>query len=310
MQEVFVVLSIDVEEEGLFSGRYPRDPVGVSNVAELSRLACVTTDFGVPLTLLADYPVLNDRACLELLVDFRKKGAEIGTHLHHWNTPPFEEVGLPEPVKAGDIPGNLLRDKLTKLTDAYGMGFGEQPVSFRMGRFDLAPKLRPLLVELGYQVDSSVVPYRYCAGTMDQLFGPQDPYLLPAGDGKLLEVPVTMVPASQLVEKVTRSICAMVPEAAQGIVLSTFRKTMAFGPHPAWSPLGSMKNAARLHIGRGGRVINIFLHSTEIALGMSPASATASQREKVLGKLRSFLTWLTKNYAVKGATLSQLPNLL
>lgn len=310
MQEVFVVLSVDVEEEGLFSGRYPRDPVGVSNVAELTRLEFVTNDFGIPLTLLADYPVLTSQACLELLAGFRQKGAEIGTHLHHWNTPPLQEVGLPEPIKAEEIPGDLLKDKLETLTNAYGMGFGEQPISFRMGQFDLAPKVRPLLTELGYKVDSSVVPYRYCSGTMDQLFGPQDPYPLPAGDGRLLEVPVTMVPVSQLLEKAVSPICSVVPEKAKGMFLDTFRKTMACGPHPAWSPLVSMKNAARLHIGRGGRVVNIFLHSTEIALGMSPASATISQREKVLSKLRTFLTWLSKNYMVRGTTLSQLPNLL
>ena len=30
-----LVISIDVEEEGLFSGHYPRTPPGVTNVAEL-----------------------------------------------------------------------------------------------------------------------------------------------------------------------------------------------------------------------------------------------------------------------------------
>ena len=40
-----LVVSIDVEEEGLFFGRYPRTPPGVTNVAELFRLEFIPRDF-------------------------------------------------------------------------------------------------------------------------------------------------------------------------------------------------------------------------------------------------------------------------
>ena len=55
-----LVISIDVEEEGLFSGAYARTPTGVSNVAELRRLEFIPREFGFPLTLLATYHVARD----------------------------------------------------------------------------------------------------------------------------------------------------------------------------------------------------------------------------------------------------------
>ena len=94
-----LVISIDVEEEGLFSGLYPRTPPGVTNVAELARLAFIPRDFGLPLTLLVTYRVARDPAACRVLAQWRDRfGAEIGLHLHHWNTPPFADLPDPEPV--------------------------------------------------------------------------------------------------------------------------------------------------------------------------------------------------------------------
>ena len=45
-----VVVSLDVEEEGLFSGRYPREGAGLSNIPLLARLAFLPAEFGLPLT--------------------------------------------------------------------------------------------------------------------------------------------------------------------------------------------------------------------------------------------------------------------
>ena len=95
-----LVISLDVEEEGLFSGRYPRESA-VTNVAELRRLEFIPRDFGFPLTLLVSYRVARDPAACEVLARWRDlHGAEIGVHLHPWSTPPFADLARPEPVPA------------------------------------------------------------------------------------------------------------------------------------------------------------------------------------------------------------------
>ena len=95
-----LVISLDVEEEGLFSGRYPRES-GATNVAELRRLEFIPREFGLPLTLLVSYRVARDPAACQVLARWRDLyQAEIGVHLHPWSTPPFADLSCPEPVPA------------------------------------------------------------------------------------------------------------------------------------------------------------------------------------------------------------------
>jgi hypothetical protein len=308
---VFVAMSIDVEEEGLFSGRYPRAPEGISNVAELQRLIFVSSEFSIPLTLLADYPVLASPICCgHLALLHENNGAEIGTHLHHWNTPPFQGPDIVQIASTLTMAGDLLTEKLQNLTDVALHGCGIVPTSFRMGRFDFSPIVRQIIPKLGYFVDSSVVPFRFCPGTIDQLFSSADPYILLGGGRGLLEVPVTMVAVSRSLAMLAALASDYLPVRAVRPALEIFRRLAVCGPHPAWFSLASMKNAARLHIHRGGRVLNIFLHSTEIAPYMSPASSDKHKADAILTKLRSFLAWLCDRYEVRGVTLSELPSLV
>jgi hypothetical protein len=61
---VKLVISVDVEEEGLFFGDYPRTPPGVTNVSELGRLEFIPREFGFPLTLLVScHAALDPGAC-------------------------------------------------------------------------------------------------------------------------------------------------------------------------------------------------------------------------------------------------------
>lgn len=153
-----LVISLDVEEEVLFSGQYPRDPA-VSNVAELSRLEFIPRDFGFPLTLLTSYPVAWDPAACQILGRWRDLyGAEIGLHLHSWSTPPFADLADLGPRSAEMLPTSLLRDKLARLVEQVQDFLGVTPVSFRMGRFDLGSRIMSLLPEFDLRVDSSVLP--------------------------------------------------------------------------------------------------------------------------------------------------------
>ncbi|HWR03509.1 MAG TPA: hypothetical protein VN419_05775, partial [Humidesulfovibrio sp.] len=129
--EIRVVFSVDVEEEGLFSGRYDARAAGVSNVSALRRLEFVTREFGVPLTLLATWPVLADAACAAELRRWQDGlGAEIGLHLHPWNTPPLAN-NAPGLQLSESMPEGVLDAKLATLADAVAAVSGRRAVSFR-----------------------------------------------------------------------------------------------------------------------------------------------------------------------------------
>src|SRR3974390_3177264 len=161
-QPLYLAITLDVEEEGLFSGSYPRSVSGVANVAELKRLEFIARDFGFPLTLLVTYPVAQDSAAREVLAALQQeRGAEIGVHLHPWNTPPFTELLDPEPIPTSRLPLTLMKAKLRSLVDCLTEAFQEPPRSFRMGRFDWSPGLLKLLPGSGLRVDSSMVPLTF-----------------------------------------------------------------------------------------------------------------------------------------------------
>jgi len=305
-----LVISIDVEEEGLFFGHYPRTPPGVSNVAALDRLAFIPREFGFPLTLLVTYRVARDPAACRVLARWADHHrAEIGLHLHPWNTPPFLEPPQPEPVPSERLPRGLLRDKFAALTTQVQTNLGVTPRSFRMGRFDAGPRVWSLLPEFGLEVDSSVAPLTRKNPDRRGFLAPADPFPLwdSGPEGKpLLEVPITMVPVVAGTPGLVDRLAAAGPPAWGGRLRDWFRLVGAVGVQPAWYPLPSLQLAARLHRRRGGRVLTMFLHSSELQPGATRLFPTEAAVSRFLAKLRTFLTWLVRTGPVQGVTLAEL----
>ncbi|MCA1945169.1 MAG: hypothetical protein LDL30_07785 [Desulfovibrio sp.] len=304
-----LVLSIDVEEEGLFSGAYQRNP-SVKNLDQLSRLEFLSKEMGFPLTLLVSWQVANDPHCRDILKRWQDElGAEIGAHLHPWSTPPFEDLGRPEPVPSDDIPERLLRAKFETLLETLQTGLGVTPVSFRMGRWDFGRQMQTLLPQYGIQVDASIAPLRHIRGGPDRFLAPADPYWLQPVDPNgrpLFEVPLTMVPIWPSSPRVVHSLAKALPSKARQAILSNFSAVGAVGIQPVWYPAASMRWAARIHRRRKGQVLTMFLHSSELMPGQSPHFPNEDAVHRLVEKIRDFLTWLTQTGPVQGVTLSEL----
>jgi hypothetical protein len=305
-----LVITVDVEEEGLFSGRYPRVPPGVGNVRELGRIEFVTRDFGLPLTLLVTYPVALDPECGEVLDRWRGElGAEIGAHLHPWSTPPFVELPGPEPFPSDLMPESLLEAKLATLSTAIRGRWGVKPSSFRMGRFDLGRTVRRLLPTFGIRTDSSLVPFRFGPGAADHFMAPNEPFWLDegeTGEGRLLEVPLTQVALMPNLAARAYELGLGLDKRRRFLLLSMLRTVAVVGIQPAWFPLASMLWAARLHGTRGGRVLTLFLHSSELLPGATPSYPSEASVQRLTRRIRLFLQWLTNTYSIEGVTLSRL----
>lgn len=305
-----LVITVDVEEEGLFSGRYPRTPPGVRSVSELGRVEFITREFGFPLTLLVTYPVATHSHSRRLLSRWRRDlGAEIGTHLHPWNTPPFVDLPHAEPVPSDLIPRALLQEKLHTLNRAIQNHLSTQPRSFRMGRFDLGARIRRLLPLYGLQVDSSIVPLRRVSKGPDHFAMPTEPFRwdeIEKGTAPLLEVPLTQVALHAGLARFLDKGSRRAGVRGRDLLLSWFRHVGVVGIQPAWFPLRSMQWAAWLHHRRGGRVLTMFFHSTELLPGATPDFPSEVAVGRLTMKIHAFLTWLVTRYSVEGVTLSDL----
>lgn len=298
---IYVVTSLDVEEEGLFGGNYPRENLSVENVRMLPELAPITDEYGFPLTLFCAHAVFINVMAARVLARMRDQhGAEIGAHLHHWHTPPLDgEAGSGTPVRTHAVPRPLLAERLNTLLRTGADFQGQALTSFRMGRWDLKSALFPLLAELGIKVDSSICPLRVFTDGADHFLAPPEPYW--AIPNKLLEAPITQIPISRAFAKFWRKYA--------GANADAFHFFGALSVNPFWHGLAAMKAAARLHIARGGRVINLFWHSSEMMPGGSPHVPDAVSAAKYRDKIFNFMDWLRSKFAVRGITASQLPEL-
>jgi hypothetical protein len=301
-----LVISVDVEEQGLFSGRYARRGAVVDNIGALERLAFVAEEFHLPLTLLATYPVACSPLGRRVLGGWAEtRGAEIGAHLHPWNTPPICSPPPREPYPCRCIPPPLLAAKLEHLRRAVENGLGVSPTAFRMGRFDLCRNLLPLLPAAGFVVDSSIVPLRHVPGGADHFRFPGEPFRF-LGPAPLTEAPLTMLPWIPGSPRLVQALAVRLGPRAGGWLRVAFRHVAAVGPQPAWFPLTSMIAAARLQRLRGGRVMTLMLHSSELMPGATPMFPDARSVARLVRRLRRFLAWLVRFTPLEGITLSQV----
>jgi hypothetical protein len=307
-------VTIDVEEEGLFRGRYETGSAPVENVSRLNLLTPLLGDLGIRPTLLVSYQVAQHPRQMELVLKLRDQWkGEIGAHLHPWNTPPSDPDSPSGPVVSESIPRNLLKAKLETLIQALNQA-GVKPLSFRMGRFNMGPRMFSVLEEEGIRVDSSVVPLRWYRGSPCHVSAPIDPYfpdpgdICKAGDSTVLEVPITIVPFVKGVRAFLEGV-GRIPGPFSRPLSAGLQRLCLLPAQPFWTGLRRLKAAVKLHQKSGGRVVTIFFHSSELMPGGSPRQRTQDDVRAFLRKLENFLHWLKYTGNAESRTLSEMHSL-
>ncbi len=305
-EPLYVSIVIDTEEEGLFSGRFPRK-VTVDNVAQLPKLAPLSEECGIPLTLVCAHPVFMDvKACNVLELMRKKYNAEIGAHLHYWSTPPYNEQEQSEDimlsyVEAKNVPKYELSKKLHALLIAAENFCGHRISTFRMGRWDMSKEIWSILAENGIKVDSSIRPWQYPKNWRDHFLAPTQPYAVNVADKTIIEIPDTSVPLFPVNPKISKALYS-----APSFLKHSWHRSIVMLPSPVHHNLAYMKAAALIMLARGDRVLNLTWHSTEIVAGATPHLPNQASVDKVIKRAKDFLNWLTKQVPVYGITLGQL----
>ncbi|WP_199189861.1 hypothetical protein [Mycobacterium sp. ENV421] len=201
------LITIDTEGDNLWSS--PRD-IKTENAKCLPRFQALCDRFGFKPTYLTNYEMAVNPEYVEWARDQQSRNAaEVGMHLHAWNSPPLVALTqddfrhhpyLPE------YPDEVMREKIEFMTDLLTASFGRRPTSHRAGRWGFDERYARMLVEFGYVVDCSVVPGVTFAvhpgdpngkGGPDYRTFPEHAYCLDPENirldrpGGLLELPVT-----------------------------------------------------------------------------------------------------------------------
>jgi len=296
-------VTIDVEEDNW--DRYSTSDNPVTNVERLLTLQALFDRYGVRPTYLVNYPVVTNPFALGMLKKFLAQGkCEIGMHCHPWNTPPFSEELSDFNSMLSNLPGTLVRKKLTVLHGAIEENLQVKPVSFRAGRWGFSRSVAKALIELGYRVDTSVSP---CVDWSDE-HGPDysrfqllpyrfDPVDIssPRESGALLEIPTTVgflqgnfarcqKWTQQLENAVSRKL------RLQGVLgrLGLLNKVWL---SPELSDARSMLKLLQRLAAQSVPVLNMSFHSTSLKAGLTPFVTSVAEEISFLERIEAVLAF-------------------
>jgi hypothetical protein len=318
-----VVVSIDTEEDNWSPAR---QDITVENIRELPYFHAFLRRLGARPTYLTTYQVALQPWAAHILREIRDGGAaEIGAHLHPWNTPPLDEPFVPRNTMLKNLAAPLQLAKLERLTATMRDAFGIGPTSFRAGRYGFGEGTAAALIRCGYRVESSVTPF---VSWEDQDDGPNfmgaplDAYSLsdhgdariPDPAGRLLEIPL-----SAGYNRSPFALWSRVREVLAMEVLQPFRlagvaartgvfKRIFLSPESASA--AEMLDVSRRLIDHGVAHLQLSLHSPSLRPGMSEFTAVAADVTRLYQSIDAYLDGLHRFARVTFATIDEAATLL
>ena len=277
---------VDTEEEFDWAAPRRRDATATTAIVALPEAHRRLVGFGITPTYLVDHPVASSPLAIDVLRPLLEAGeCAVGTQLHPWVNPPFEEELTVANSFAGNLPEPIERAKLVVLTDRIERAFGRRPKVYRAGRYGIGPNSARLLEEAGYRLDVSVrALFDYSAeGGPD--FSRRDASPSWAGPGKLLmELPLTSV-LTGFARRVGGGgyvAAGRVPRMRGLLARTGALERIALTPEG--TPLSDALRAVRVLLDDDARLLSISFHSPSVEPGHTPYVRDA-------GDLRRFYAW-------------------
>jgi hypothetical protein len=285
------VVYVDTEEEFDWTKPQSRNEVSTTTVQHLPEFQRMMDANGVAPAYLIDHPVAASDVARDTLGPFMEAGAcEIGTQLHAWVNPPFDEEVNAFNSFAGNLPRELEQAKLANLTDLIAQQYGQRPTIYRAGRYGIGPNTAGLLEEAGYKLDVSVRPtFDYSSeGGPDFSRHDSRPYWT-GPHRQLVELPLGASYIG-LLKQFGPSVYryskrnGLIGAFARSGLLSRVALT------PEDMPVEEAKDAVRAMIGSGIQVLSFSFHSPSLAPGHTPYVRTSAD-------LNDFYRWWDKMFA-------------
>ncbi len=289
----YFVVTVDTEADDAWERP---DQISLTNLVEIPRFQALCDQYHVVPTYLVTYECATRDEALAVLKPISDAGrCEIGHHLHVWTTPPFEKESAAGVDLAWihayqfELPDALFQEKAECLREAIENAYGRSPTSHRAGRWGIDQRTINWMIQSGFVVDSSVVPFMSASkgiGKTDRrpaFYGASyNPYAWPSeppcrhGESFLAEIPVSVyIPGSFLEQFCSRYLEWKLPGVR--LVDRIYRKIIG-GEGVLWLapqyPEGTHLKIVNSAIEHQVPVLNLMLHSSELSLGCSPFSRT------------------------------------
>ncbi len=261
---------VDTEEEFDWAKPQSRDSVATSHIAHLHEFQALADAHGIEPCYLIDYPVASTPAAADIIRGLVDGGrCSVGTQLHPWVNPPFDEEVNTFNSFVGNLPIALERAKIAALTAQIEHITGVRPISYRAGRYGIGPNTAALLEEFGYRADMSVRPtFDYShEGGPDFSKSSAKPYWT-GPTGSLLELPLGVSFTGAL----RRFGCALYGKgkgrAVSLMARSGLLSRVALTPEDM--PVRDVKEAISAMLDDGLDYLSFSFHSPSVAPGHTP----------------------------------------
>lgn len=260
---------VDTEEEFDWHAPLSRESRATTAVAALPATHARFAAAGVPLNFMIDHPIVSNPAAVDILRSLiGQGGTTIGTQLHPWVNPPFDEAVTPHNSFPGNLPMTLEAAKLDSLTAAITDAFGVPPIAYRAGRYGIGPQTVALLAARGYRIDSSMrARYSYASeGGPDFSAIDNAPFRI----GGMIELPLTTI-FTGLLRRAGQPLYARLGQVPRGRGLFARTGMLArVALTPEGMPLADALEAVRIALGEGLPLLNFSFHSPSLVPGHTP----------------------------------------
>lgn len=311
----YFIITVDVEGDNLWEKPIPET---TKNALCIPRFQELCSSYKFKPTYLVDYEMANDRFFQQFGRQVLRTGeAEVGMHLHAWNTPPLSgnEGPSPYPVYITELSDEAMFKKMQFMTVLLTQIFDITPISHRAGRYGFDERVARVLETLGYKVDCSVTPGRswiHSKGDPRGRGGPDyygfnaSPYFLDledirhAGNSSILEVPLTVRPRrSRLLTQASHAVSKQ-SLAARFVdrFIKPFSWLMLRGHN-----LDEMIELIDWALANDLSVLELTLHSSELLAGANPYFHETRDIEKLHHDYNSLFSHIASRH-VTGITLA------
>jgi len=263
----YFIVTVDTEEAFEwgkdFRTKYIREEV--SYIKELLKFQDLCDRYQVKPTYLVDYPILANKGSLKVIKQLKKRNCELGTHLHTWCNPPFEEKISIKTTYLENLDPKLMEKKMKNLTNRFEQTLNNSPRAFKSGRYSISDGLFEILIKQGYKVDTSLMPFTDLTpyGGSPKIITKFRPFKIKVKKGELLEIPATVgfnfnnfnfCNKNNLLIQVLKRV-----NIIRRIRLS-----------PEYSSVKDMKKICEIYIKKKAPILHFQLHSSDFVMGKTP----------------------------------------
>lgn len=318
---VYVMTTVDTEEEWDWSGTYPVLRTSVANVAGLDRFQSLCERHGMHATYFTNHAVMADprgRETMQALAE--RPGVEVGMHIHPWNTPPIDRT---EGVTSRDTylhnaPSDVIDAKLDTAYRAL-VDAGLRPTSFRGGRYSSGGRIHEFLRRHRFVADCSVVPFTGWSedGAPDYRHRDLMPArLAPRGSDEvaLWELPLSMGYSrppfetwAKVFERIETSALSRLRLIGIAERLGLVRRVwlnFEIGDRSDWTPFLLLLQRM------GVPCITLTVHSSSLVAGPGPYTRTADDERRIHERIDHVFATLRRLPGFEPATASRVATAL